>query len=61
MVGKKYKADVLVGSGHELVKGKPNEFSFYGPNGIAVHEASHSCFITENVGTIKKVSFVNSL
>jgi len=57
----RYTATLLVGKcgKGESVDGRAEECSFKGPLlGIAVHEASHSCFVTENYGhTVRKITF----
>ena len=53
--------EVVAGSGRLAREdGRPDECSFNYLRGIAVDEASHSCFITEWGGhAIRKVLFVN--
>jgi len=55
-----YEAVAIAGTGENgSVDGKADECSFNGPYGIAVHEASNTCFISEHQGNlIRKVSFV---
>ena len=56
-----YKVEAVAGSGNAgRVDGRPDECCFNGPQGIAVDEASHSCFVVESGNhTIRKISFVN--
>ena len=53
--------EVVAGSGRAATEdGRPDECSFDEPRGIAVDEASHSCFVAEwNGHAIRRVSFVN--
>lgn len=61
-LGKDFEPTVLAGSGRTgTVDGKPQECSFNRACGLAVHEASHSCFVVDRGShTIRKISFVNS-
>jgi len=54
-----YEAVVVAGTGKaESVDGGADSCSFNNPYGIALHEASNTCFISDfNSGTIRKVSF----
>ena len=56
-----YDAELVAGSGRAArVDGRPDECCFYDPQGMAVHEASHSCFVADlNNHAIRRVSFVN--
>ena len=56
----KYKVEAVVGSGRAAREdGRPDECSFHVPAGIAVDEASHSCFIAEyRSHAIRRVSFI---
>ena len=57
----KYKVEAVAGSGRLAREdGRPDECSFHGPRGIAVDEASHSCFVADwSSHAIRRVSFVN--
>ena len=57
----KYEVEVVAGSGGGAREdGRPDECSLYTPLGIAVDEASHSCFVADYNGhAIRRVSFVN--
>jgi len=54
-----YEAVVLAGTGNdERGDAGADECSFYYPSGIAVHEPSNTCFISDNCNhAIRKVLF----
>ena len=56
-----YKVEAIAGSGNAgRVDGRPDECCFNEPQGIAVDEASHSCFVVESGNhAIRKIFFVN--
>jgi len=55
-----YETVILAGTGkYERVDGRADSCSFCNPYGIAVHEASNTCFISDcSSHAIRKVSFV---
>ena len=57
----KYEVEVVAGSGRAAREdGRRDECSFNDPRGIAVDEASHSCFVAEySSQAIRRVSFVD--
>ena len=57
----KYEVEVVAGSSRGAREdGRPGESSFHYPTGIAVDEASHSCFVADGGShAIRRVSFAN--
>ena len=55
----KYTVEVVVGDGKaEMVDGRAEECSFNNPQGIVVHEPSHSCFVADNHNhSVRKILF----
>jgi DNA-binding beta-propeller fold protein YncE len=60
--GENYQSVVIAGSGENgRVDGKPDKCSFNQLYGIAVHEPSHSCFVSEHENNrIRKIAFTDS-
>jgi hypothetical protein len=55
-----YGVVVVVGSGEdESASRTPTDCSFEWPYGIAVDETTHSCFVCEFEGSIRKITFVD--
>eukprot|EP00026_Physarum_polycephalum_P004697 Phypoly_transcript_04720.p1 GENE.Phypoly_transcript_04720~~Phypoly_transcript_04720.p1 ORF type:complete len:470 (+),score=59.82 Phypoly_transcript_04720:85-1494(+) len=58
--GGEYDVECIVGAGGRVMDANANEVRLCQPNGIAVHEPSHTCFVAEYaIHTIKQISFVN--
>jgi hypothetical protein len=55
-----YDVECIVGAGGYVKDANNAEVRLCQPNGVAVHEPSHTCFVAEyGVHTIRQISFVN--